>query len=125
VTRLQGALAGHEAARLVAQTPLSEGRHAITQAIDGWDAAGLKAIASALLKESGVAATLLSPGDPIAMVVACSPDVGIDAGKILRTLLDRFGGRGGGRPDLAQGAGLVGGVDEILAAARELLLRAG
>jgi hypothetical protein len=36
-------------------------------------------------------------------------------------LLDRFGGRGGGRPELAQGAGLVGKSDEILAAARELL----
>jgi hypothetical protein len=36
-------------------------------------------------------------------------------------LLDRFGGRGGGRPELAQGAGLVGGHDDIVATARELL----
>jgi alanyl-tRNA synthetase len=121
VNRLQGALAGHEAARLVAQTPLLEGRRVITQVLDGWDAAGLKEIASALLKESGVAATLVSLGDPPALVVACSPGAGLDAGKTLRVLLDRFGGRGGGRPDLAQGAGLVGGVDEILAAAREIL----
>jgi len=123
VNRLQGALAGHEAARLVAQTPLLEGRRVITQVLDGWDAAGLKTIASALLTESSVAATLLSPGDPIAIVVACSSGAGLDAGKTLRILLDRFGGRGGGRPDLAQGAGLVGGVDEILTAARELLVR--
>jgi alanyl-tRNA synthetase len=123
VNRLQGALAGHEAARLVAQTPLREGRRVITQVVDGWDASGLKAIASALLTESNVAATLVSLGDPIAIVVACSPGAGLDAGNTLRILLDRFGGRGGGRPDLAQAAGLVGGVDEILAAARELLVR--
>ena len=56
-----------------------------------------------------------------AIIVACSPGAGLDAGKTLRILLDRFGGRGGGRPDLAQGAGLKGSPDEILAAARELL----
>jgi len=123
MNRLQGALAGHEAARLVAQTPLLEGRRVITQVLDGWDAAGLKTIASALLTESSVAATLVSPGDPIAIVVACSPGAGLDAGKTLRILLDRFGGRGGGRPDLAQGAGLKGSPDEILAAARALLVQ--
>jgi alanyl-tRNA synthetase len=123
VNRLQGALAGHEAARLVTQTPLLEGRRVITQVLDGWDAAGLKTIASALLTESSVAATLVSPGDPIAIVVACSPGAGLDAGKTLRILLDRFGGRGGGRPDLAQGAGLKGSPDEILAAARALLVQ--
>ena len=122
VNRLQGALAGHEAARLVAETAPVAGVRVITQAIEGWDAAGLKTIASALLARGNVAAAVLSIGDPIAIVVACSPAIGRDAGKALRGLLDRFGGRGGGRPDLAQGAGLVGGVDEILAAARELLV---
>jgi alanyl-tRNA synthetase len=59
--------------------------------------------------------------DPVAVVVARSQNVVIDAAKTLRALLDRFGGRGGGRPDLAQGAGLIGKVDEILAAARDRL----
>jgi alanyl-tRNA synthetase len=29
----------------------------------------------------------------------------MDAGKLLRQLLERFGGKGGGKPDLAQGGG--------------------
>jgi alanyl-tRNA synthetase len=124
VSRLQGMLAGHEAARLLVATPVGELR-VVAEALDGWDAAGLKAIASALAAESGVAATLVSVGDPIAIVVARSQNVAIDASRTLRTLLDRFGGRGGGRPDLAQGAGLVGKVDDILAAAREILVRGG
>jgi alanyl-tRNA synthetase len=124
VSRLQGMLAGHEAARLLVATPVGELR-VVAEALDGWDAAGLKAIASALAAESGVAATLVSVGDPIAIVVARSQNVAIDASRTLRTLLDRFGGRGGGRPDLAQGAGLVGKVDDILAAAREILGRGG
>jgi alanyl-tRNA synthetase len=124
VSRLQVMLAGHEAARLLVATQVGELR-VVAEALDGWDAAGLKAIASALAAESGVAATLVSVGDPIAIVVARSQNVAIDAGRTLRTLLDRFGGRGGGRPDLAQGAGLVGKVDDILAAAREILVRGG
>jgi alanyl-tRNA synthetase len=124
VSRLQGMLAGHEAARLLVATQVGELR-VVAEALDGWDAAGLKAIASALAAESGVAATLVSVGDPIAIVVARSQNVAIDASRTLRTLLDRFGGRGGGRPDLAQGAGLVGKVDDILAAAREILVRGG
>jgi len=42
---------------------------------------------------------------------------------LLKTLIARFGGKGGGRPDLAQGGGLQGATDEIVAFAREQLLR--
>ena len=120
VTRLQGQLAGHEATRLLESAEVIDGRRAVVQALEGWDAAGIKVIASSLVAQSGVAATLIAIGDPIAVVVARSQDVPVDAGKTLRVLLDRFGGRGGGRPELAQGAGLVGKIDDILAAAREL-----
>ena len=123
VSRLQGALAGHEAARLLAGAIELGELRVVVQALEGWDAAGLKAIASSLVAQKGVAAALLSAGDPVAIVVARSQDVAVDAGKTLRVLLDRFGGRGGGRPELAQGAGLTGKSDEILAAARELLVR--
>ena len=120
VTRLQGQLAGHEATRLLESAEVIDGRRVVVQALEGWDAAGIKVIASSLVAQSGVAATLIAIGDPIAVVVARSQDVPVDAGKTLRVLLDRFGGRGGGRPELAQGAGLVGKIDDILAAAREL-----
>jgi hypothetical protein len=42
---------------------------------------------------------------------------------VLKALLGQFGGRGGGKPDLAQGGGLVGDAAEVLAAARELIVR--
>ncbi|HWV93312.1 MAG TPA: DHHA1 domain-containing protein, partial [Vicinamibacterales bacterium] len=94
-------------------------RRVVVQALEGWDAAGLKAIASSLVAQSGVVAVLVSAGNPIAVVVARSQDAALDSSKGLRTLLDRFGGRGGGRPELAQGAGLVGTIEDILTAARE------
>ena len=121
VSRLQGELAGHEASRLLEDAALVGDRRVVVQALGGWDAAGLKAIASSLVAQSGVVAVLVSAGKPIAVVVARSQDAALDSSKGLRMLLDRFGGRGGGRPELAQGAGLVGTIEDILAAAREVV----
>ncbi len=121
VSGLQGQLAGHEAARLFAGASVVADRRIVVQVLEGWDAAGLKTIASSLIAQDGVAAALVSASEPMAVIVARSQNLAIDAGKTLRTLLDRFGGRGGGRPELAQGAGLVGKVADVLAAARELL----
>ena len=119
VSRLQGELAGHEASRLLEDAALVGDRRVVVQALEGWDAAGLKAIASSLVAQGGVVAVLVSAGNPIAVVVARSQDAALDSSKGLRMLLDRFGGRGGGRPELAQGAGLVGKIEDILSAARE------
>ena len=121
VSRLQGQLAGHEAVRLLEGAETIGERRVVVQVLEGWDAAGLKAIASSLVAQSGVVVALVSPGASMAVVVARSQNLGVDSNKALRTLLDRFGGRGGGRSELAQGAGLVGKSEEILAAARELL----
>ena len=121
VSRLQGMLAVHEASTLLEGATLAGDLRIVVQALEGWDAAGLKAIAAALVSQKDVAVCLLSMSDPVAVVVARSQNVVIDAAKTLRALLDRFGGRGGGRPDLAQGAGLIGDTQDLLAAARELL----
>ena len=68
-----------------------------------------------------VAAALVGTSAPIAVVVARSAGVALDANAVLQQLLTRFGGRGGGKPELAQGAGLTGETQEIVAAARALL----
>ena len=121
VSRLQGELAGHEASRLLEDAAVVGDRRVVVQALEGWDAAGLKAIASSLVAQSGVVAVLVSARNPVAVVVARSQDAALDSSKGLRMLLDRFGGRGGGRPELAQGAGLAGTIEDILAAAREVV----
>jgi alanyl-tRNA synthetase len=121
IARLQAELAVHEAARLVAGAPVAGGVRRVTHIVDGWDAAGLKAIASAMTAERSVAAVLIGTIVPIAVVVARSADAAIDANAVLQQLLKRFGGRGGGKPELAQGAGLIGDPQEIVAAASDLL----
>jgi alanyl-tRNA synthetase len=121
IARLQSDLAVHQAARLIAASPVVDGVHRAAYVIDGWEAAGLKAIAAAMTAEARVAAALIGTSAPIAIVVARSSDVSLDANAVLQQMLKRYGGRGGGKPELAQGAGLTGDPQEIAAAVRELI----
>jgi alanyl-tRNA synthetase len=48
----------------------------------------------------------------------------VDARDILTALIEGFGGRGGGKADLAQGGGLAADLAELAALTRQLLQRA-
>ena len=122
ITRLQSEVAGHEAARLLAASPVVAGVHRASHVVDGWDAAGLKAIASAMTAQGQAAVVIVGTSAPVAIVVARSPGVAANANDVLQQLLKRFGGRGGGKPELAQGAGLTGDPQAIATAARELIV---
>ena len=124
--KFQETLASHEAERLIGAGEAGEassasGAMVIAEALDGWDANGLKAIATHVTAQARAAVALCSTAPPIAVVVARSPGVRADASAILRMLTDRFGGRGGGTSDLAQGGGLSGNASEIISAARQML----
>jgi alanyl-tRNA synthetase len=123
VKSLQESLASHEAARLVAGAPEAGGVRIVAAALEGWDAPGLKAIAASAAAAGSVAAALFSTSSPALAVVARSPGVRADAQAVLKQLVDSFGGRGGGKPDLAQGGGLQGEVSRIVEAARGALVR--
>jgi alanyl-tRNA synthetase len=120
--KFQEAVASQEADRLIANA--QEGGAAslvIVEALDGWDAAGLKAVATHIAARRSAAVALFSTTVPLAVVVARAPDLPFDAASTLRMVTDRFGGRGGGRADLAQGGGLGGDLSEVLGFARQLL----
>jgi alanyl-tRNA synthetase len=119
---MQAALAVHEADRLLAAVaPDAAGRRLISEVYDGWDANGLKTIASSLVARDPVAVVLVASGPQPLVVVACAPSLGLDASAALRRITGRFGGRGGGRPDLAQAGGLSGNAAEIAAFGRDAL----
>jgi alanyl-tRNA synthetase len=115
-------LATYEASSLAdAAEPVGNVR-VVVKALDDLDASGLKTIASAIVQRPGHAALLLSAPPPSSIVIARAQDVAsIDSAALLKQLIARFGGKGGGRPELAQGGGLTGDVAEVLAAARALL----
>jgi alanyl-tRNA synthetase len=121
VRSLQSQLAVHVAASLTAAAPRMNGRIVVAEVLDGWDAPGLKAVAAAVVATPGACAAVFSSTQPALVVVARAPDVAVDASGVLKALVDRFGGKGGGKPDLAQGGGLAGEPQALAASARALL----
>jgi alanyl-tRNA synthetase len=93
--------------------------------VDGFDAAGLRAIADRMRGETG-AVVVASVSEGKVLLVAsgavAAVDAGFDAGAVVRRMADAIGGRGGGKPAMAQGGGDdPSRAEEALAAARALL----
>ena len=97
---LQQELARYRAEELAALAePLPIGR-LVARTLDA-DANGLKALASAIVSRPGYIALLVSASKSPLVVVARSQDVGVAANQVIAALTAQFGGRGGGKPDLA------------------------
>jgi alanyl-tRNA synthetase len=117
----QERLAGFEAGALAARAEAVGGERRVIEVLEGWDANGLKAMAAAITANPGYQVALFSASAPVLAVIARSKDSRLDARATLAALLERFGGKGGGKPDLAQAGGLAGDVQEILRAARSAM----
>jgi alanyl-tRNA synthetase len=115
---LQEKLAEDRGARLAATAPEIAGVRVVIEVIDGSDVTGLKALAAAAIASARACVVLLSSTQPVSLVIACSPTVPVDANMVLQQLTHRFGGKGGGKPGLAQGGGLAGSAQEVASAAR-------
>jgi alanyl-tRNA synthetase len=118
---LRTELAGHEGRRLAAAAPLVGNVRVVVETVAGWDSAGLKAVAAAAAAAGPVCAALVSTDLPPSVVIARAPGVPVEAQMLLQQLIERFGGRGGGRADLAQGGGFDATPGQIAATARELI----
>jgi alanyl-tRNA synthetase len=78
---------------------------------------------------AGVVALFAPDGEKVSFVVATTEaarDRGLAAGDLVKAFAPAVGGRGGGKPDLAQGGGSgVAGIDDAIAALRAEVSRAG
>jgi alanyl-tRNA synthetase len=115
---LQDRLIEHEAPALAARGEKVGAATVVATAVPGWDAIGLKKLASAIVKDTATVAVLLSADAPYLIVIARSQEMAFDTGEVLRTLIQQFGGKGGGKGAMAQGGSLAGDPKEILSAAR-------
>jgi alanyl-tRNA synthetase len=120
---LEGRLAGFEAAALAAKAAEVAGMRVVIECLPDLDLNGLKTIAQGIAARPGHAAVLLTSSAPVSIVIARAPDLALDASALLRQLTAQFGGRGGGRPELAQGGGLDAAPAAIGNAARTALSR--
>jgi alanyl-tRNA synthetase len=116
----QQELAQYRADELAATSESLPGAKLVARALDA-DAVTLKAMAASVASRPGFVVALLSATAPTVAVIARSDGLNISAQQVITALVERFGGRGGGRPELAQAGGLVGSARDILSAVRDHL----
>ncbi|HEX2065678.1 MAG TPA: alanine--tRNA ligase-related protein, partial [Candidatus Thermoplasmatota archaeon] len=81
--------------------------------------AALQKTAQEMSAQPGTVALLAATDGGVRLVFARSADVAVDMGALLREVIPIVGGRGGGRPDFAQGGGTdAGKVRDCLEAAK-------
>jgi alanyl-tRNA synthetase len=118
---LQSELTRYRAAELAARAePTVRGR-LVAGALEA-DAGTLKTLASAMTEQGGLIVVLVSTARPALVAVSRSADVNLSSSDVLARLTAKFGGRGGGKPELAQGGGLDAPPDAILEEARRVVI---
>ncbi|HJZ73581.1 MAG TPA: alanyl-tRNA editing protein [Vicinamibacterales bacterium] len=113
-------LARYRAEEIAAGAEPTAAGQLVVRVLDA-DANALKAMAAAIASRPGFVVALFSSSSPTLAVIARSEGVNVSAQQILAALVARFGGRGGGRPELAQGGGLVGPPEDIMSAVRDVV----
>jgi alanyl-tRNA synthetase len=123
--RLQARALGEQLARFEASALRSSavdlnGHRIVARVLDK-DQAGLRQLAQEAAADGGPAILLVSTARPASLVVSRGGDSGIDAGAVLKAIVARFGGKGGGRPELAQGGGIDADAEAVCQFGFELI----
>jgi alanyl-tRNA synthetase len=110
------------AAKMVAGVPVLAAR------LDGLDAEGLRSVMDTLRERMGAGVICLGSAmeGKVTLIASVSKDLTkrIQAGRIMQEIAPLVGGKGGGRPDLAQGGGPdVSHLDEALARVDQLIIK--
>jgi alanyl-tRNA synthetase len=116
-------LARYHARDLAARAERVGAASVVVDTLAGYDANGMKVLTASIVAEPGRVAVLFTAERPALCVVGRSADVSLDASALLKRLLTQFGGKGGGKPDLAQGGGLDGPTGEIVATAQAIVFQ--
>lgn len=119
---LEAQWADATAAAWWAEAAAPGGRRIVARALDA-PLERVKALAQALRGRPGTVALLAARGERPQLIFTRSDDVALNMGELMRAATAAAGGRGGGRPDWAQGGTATNeGLDAALAAATNVLL---
>jgi len=127
---LEARVAKSRAQELAASAKMVAGVPVLSARFDGLDAEGLRSVMDTLRERmpSGVIALGSAMDGKVTLVASVSKDLTkrIQAGRLVQEMAPLVGGKGGGRPDLAQGGGTdASRLDEALARVPFLIERAG
>ena len=124
--RLKGKLASSQGSDLASQAQSFDGVSVLAARLDGADVKTLRDTVDQLKNKLGTSAVVLgaTQGDKVLLIAGVSKDATarIKAGDLVNVAAVEVGGRGGGRPDMAQAGGSEPGkLDAALDAARTWL----
>ena len=119
VEEMQVKLASSSGSDLSASAEEIKGVQVLVQRVEGVDPKALRDLVDQLKNKLGSAVVMLASvnGDKVALVCGVTKDLTdrYQAGKLLGEVAGQIGGKGGGRPDMAQGGGTeVGALDAAL-----------
>jgi alanyl-tRNA synthetase len=122
VEQLKEKLAQASSASLESQALAVNGAHVLAARVDGMDRSQMRSLADSLRNKWKSAVVVLASGEDgnVSIVSAVTKDLTakVHAGKLAGALAQAVGGKGGGRPDMAEGGGkdtsaLDGGLETI------------
>jgi alanyl-tRNA synthetase len=130
VEQLKEKLAQASSASLESQALAVNGAHVLAARVDGMDRSQMRSLADSLRNKWKSAVVVLASGEDgnVSIVSAVTKDLTakVHAGKLAGALAQAVGGKGGGRPDMAEGGGkdpsaLDAGLEKILHTVAEVL----
>ncbi len=122
--RRKGAL--NQLDELAAKAQTIKGTKVVVSQVEGLDRDGIRQLVDSLRQKLGSGVVVLGQAEDgkVALIAGVTKDLTskVHAGKVIQTLAQQVGGRGGGRPDLAEGGGedtkalnsTLGGVPALL-----------
>jgi alanyl-tRNA synthetase len=120
--RLIKRLVEYEAKEIWEAAPETEGRRVLRRVYAAQDYEEAKMLAHALARQPTTVALIGVKGKPATLFFAQTPGGAADMGNILKEIVARVGGKGGGTRDFAQGGGMdEARLDEALSVAESLL----
>ena len=99
-------MAEKEAAQLWQQAPEKGGVRVVRRLLEAPGGKKAKLIAHAVGKQAGAIALIGVKGMPTGLFFAQTPGGKANLFEVMKQALAKFGGKGGGAPDFAQGGGL-------------------
>ncbi len=126
IERLSAKLASAQSGDLLSQVQEVSGLKVLAAQLDGVDPKSLRDMLDQLKNKlgSGIVVLMTAQDDKVSVVAGVTKDLTgqVKAGDLVRELAARLGGKGGGRPDMAQGGGTdVGAMPAALSAVPELV----
>jgi len=120
IERLNAKLASAQSGDLLSQAVDVKGIKVLATKVEGVDAKALRELLDQLKSKigSGVVVLTAEQDGKVSIVAGVTQDLTarVKAGDLVRELAARLGGKGGGRPDMAQGGGVdVAGIADALA----------